>query len=167
MRTLAITLSFPEKCLFGFFILEKQFASQKICFLYYLNFLLLCISFLYCMNLHPYSHDCFSKILRPFCVSRNWWIIVVFLQSNSLRIMIVFLKYWHLLQPCSCDCFSKISRTFYASRKSWIIVVFLHACWKKNYPFFWWTLFYSTPFSWPLQTDRITDGGMNQFWLGR
>jgi hypothetical protein len=30
MRTLAITLRFPEKRLFRFFILEKQFASQNM-----------------------------------------------------------------------------------------------------------------------------------------
>jgi hypothetical protein len=36
----------------------------------------------YCIDLHPYSHYRFSKILRPFCVSRNWLMIVVFLQSN-------------------------------------------------------------------------------------
>ncbi len=29
MQTLAITLCFPEKCLFRFFILEKQLASQN------------------------------------------------------------------------------------------------------------------------------------------
>jgi hypothetical protein len=30
MQTPAITLRFPEKCLFGFFILEKQLASQNM-----------------------------------------------------------------------------------------------------------------------------------------
>ncbi len=30
MRTPAITLCFPEKCLFRFFILEKQFPSQNM-----------------------------------------------------------------------------------------------------------------------------------------
>ena len=30
MQTPAITLSFPEKCLFRFFILEKQLASQNM-----------------------------------------------------------------------------------------------------------------------------------------
>ncbi len=30
MRTLAITLSFPEQCLLGFFVLEKQLNSQDM-----------------------------------------------------------------------------------------------------------------------------------------
>ncbi len=30
MRTLAITLWFPEQCLLGFFILKKQLASQDM-----------------------------------------------------------------------------------------------------------------------------------------
>ncbi len=79
---------------------------------------------------------CFSKTSRPFCVSRNWWIIVLFLQSNSLRITILSQKYWDLLQPYSHDRFSKISRTFYASRKLWIIVVFLQCRKKEKLPIF-------------------------------
>ncbi len=98
-----------------FFILEKQLASQNM-FLVKSELLLLLIFFLFSIDLHLYSHDCFSKISRPFCVSRNWWIIVVFLQSNSLRITILSQKFQDLLQPYSCDRFSKISRTFYASR---------------------------------------------------
>ncbi len=35
------------------------------------NFLLLHISFLFFMNQHCYNHDCFSKILRSFCGSKN------------------------------------------------------------------------------------------------
>ncbi len=89
------------------------------------------VSFLIYIKLHLYSYYRFSKISRPFCVSRNWWIIVVFLQSNSLRITIVSQKYWDLLQPYSCDRFSKISRTFYAGRKLWIIVVFLQCTLKE------------------------------------
>ena len=49
--------------------------------------------------------------------SRNWLIIVAFLQSNSLTITIVFQKYREFLQPYSHDRFSKISRTFCANRK--------------------------------------------------
>ena len=30
MQTTAITLWFPEQCLFGFFILDKQLASQNM-----------------------------------------------------------------------------------------------------------------------------------------
>ncbi len=44
----------------------------------------------------------------------------LFLQSNSLAIIIVSQKYQDLLQPNSHDRFSKIWRTFYASRKLWI-----------------------------------------------
>ncbi len=116
MQTPAIPLWFSEQCLLGFFILEKQLASQDM-FLVRSKFLLLCISFLYCIDLHPYSCYCFSKILRPFCASRSWWIIIVFLQSNSVTITKVSQKYWDLLQPYSHDHFSKISKTFYASRK--------------------------------------------------
>ncbi len=105
-------------------------------FSYDQKFLLLRISFMYFIDLHPYSHDCFSKILRPFCVRRNWWIIVLFIQSNNLRIRIVSQKYWDFLQPNSHDRFSKISRTFYARRKSWIIVAFLHRTLKEKLLFF-------------------------------
>ncbi len=75
MRTLAITLWFPEQCLvLGFFILEKQLASQDMFLIRskLSNFLLLHISFLYYIDLHPYSHYCFSKISRAFFPSRNW-----------------------------------------------------------------------------------------------
>jgi hypothetical protein len=118
MRSPAITLWFPEQCLLGFFILEKQLTSQDIFLIRseLSNFLLLLISFLYYIYLHPYSHYRFSKISIPFCVSRNRWMIIVFLQCNSLTITIVSQKYQDLLQPYSHDCFSKISRTFCVSR---------------------------------------------------
>ncbi len=38
--------------------------------------------FFFLMDLQPYSHNCFSKILRTFFASRNKWIIVVFLQRT-------------------------------------------------------------------------------------
>ncbi len=60
-----------RKFLLGFFILQKQWDP---------NFLLLCISFLLCMDLQPSSHNCFSKISRTSFASRNYWIIVVLLQ---------------------------------------------------------------------------------------
>jgi hypothetical protein len=44
--------------------------NKKILLGYF--FLLLRISFLYCIDLHPYNHYHFSKILRPFCANRNW-----------------------------------------------------------------------------------------------
>ncbi len=43
----------------------------KVYFSWDPNFLILLISFLYCMDLQPYSHDCFSKISRAFFASRN------------------------------------------------------------------------------------------------
>jgi hypothetical protein len=61
MRTLAITLWFPDKCLSRFMIFEKQLASQNI-------FLLLCVTFFLCMDLQPYSHDCYSKILETILI---------------------------------------------------------------------------------------------------
>ncbi len=135
MQKPAITLWFPEQCLLGFFILEKQLVSQDM-FLYDPNFLLLCISFLYCIDLHPYSHYRFSKISRPFIASRNLWIILVFLQSIILLITIVSQKYWDLLQPYNHDRFAKISRTFCASRNWWKIVVFLQCTLKEKLPIF-------------------------------
>ena len=55
MQTPAIRLWFPKK------------------------WLLLCISFLFSIDRQLYSHDRFSKIWTTFCVSRNWWMMVVFL----------------------------------------------------------------------------------------
>ncbi len=149
MQTRAITLWFPEQCLLSFFILEKQLASKDMFLIRseLSNFLLLHIFFLYYIDLHPYSHYCFSKISRPFCASRNWWIIIVFLQRNSLIITIVSQKYWELLQPYSHYCFSKILRTFCASRNYWIIIVFLQCTLKKKSWSFWLTLFYSISLS--------------------
>ncbi len=134
MQTPAITIWFPEQCLLGFFILEKQLASQYMFLIRSKLSITLCISFLYYIYLHPYSHYHFSKILRPFCVSRNWWIIIAFLQRNSLTIRIVSQKYRELLQPY--DRFSKISRTFYASRNLRTIVVFLQPTPKEKLPIF-------------------------------
>ncbi len=94
MQTPAIPLWFPKK------------------------WLLLRISFLFSIDRQIYSHDHFSKILTTFCASRNWWIIVVFLQGNRLRITI-------LSQEFTSNRFSKISRIFYEGTKSWIIIVFL------------------------------------------
>ena len=54
----------------------------KVYFSWDPSFLILLISLLHCMDLQPYSHDHFSKILRTFFASRNWWIIVVFLQCT-------------------------------------------------------------------------------------
>jgi hypothetical protein len=57
-------------------------------------------------------HYCFSKISRPFCANRNWWIIIVFLQRNSLTITIVSQKYRELLQPYSHNRFSNNIKNF-------------------------------------------------------
>jgi hypothetical protein len=134
MQTQAITLWFPEQCLLGFFILEKQLASQDM-FLIRSKLSITAYLFLYCIDLHPYSHYNFSKILRPFGASRNWWIIIVFLQSNILTITIVSQKYWDLLQPHSNYHFSKILQTFFTSRNLWIIVVFRQCTLKEKLPF--------------------------------
>ncbi len=45
----------------------------KVCFSWDLNFLLLHISFLHCMDLQPYSHGRFSKVSRTFFANRYWW----------------------------------------------------------------------------------------------
>ncbi len=78
-------------------------------------FITVCL--LYCIDLHPYNHYRFSKISRPFCASRNWWIIVVFLQRNSLTIMIVSPKYQDFLQPYRNNCFSKNIKNFLCKYK--------------------------------------------------
>ncbi len=120
---------------------------------------------MYYIDLHVYSHYRFSKILRPFCGSRNWWIIVVFFQSNILTITIVSQKYWDFLQPYSHDRFSKTLRTFYASRKSWIILVFLQHTPKEKLPIF---LINTLLLHIPLLalTDGQNHRGTNYSWLG-
>jgi hypothetical protein len=55
------------------------------------NFLLLCISFLLCMDLQPNSHDRFPKISRAFYASRKSWIIVVFLLRTLKEKLPIFL----------------------------------------------------------------------------
>ncbi len=92
--------------------------------------------FLVFYRLTSLQSQSFPKISTPFCISRNWWIMVVFLQRNSLTITIVSQKYPDLLQPISQYCFSKILRTFYASRKSLIILVFLLCTLKEKLPIF-------------------------------
>ncbi len=75
MRTPAITLRFPEKWLFRFFILEKQLASQKFV----------------CCKVLSYSRNRFSKISRTFYASSNSWIIIVFLQCTLKEKLPIFL----------------------------------------------------------------------------
>ncbi len=75
----------------------------------------------------------FLKNIKTFlCKQKLVNIIVVFLQSNSVTIMIVSQKYQELLQPYSHDHFSKILRTFCASRKQLIIIVFLQRMLKEK-----------------------------------
>jgi hypothetical protein len=83
MRTFAITLWFSEKCLSHFFIFEKQLASQNI-------FLLLCVAFLLCMDLQPYSHDCYLKILR-LCLISKTILIGFFILEKKLANIPLFL----------------------------------------------------------------------------
>ncbi len=67
-----------KKFLLGFFILQKQWDS---------NFPLLCISFLLCIDLQPYTHDCFSKILRTlfdFLNNTSW--VSFFLEKQLANI---------------------------------------------------------------------------------
>ncbi len=112
MRTLAITLSFPEHFLLGFFILEKQLASQDIFLIRSELSITVYLFLVNCIDLHPYNHYHFSKISRSFCTNRNWGIIIVFLQCNSLTITMVSQKYLDLLQPYSNDRFSKNIKNF-------------------------------------------------------
>jgi hypothetical protein len=66
-----------RKFLSGFLMLKKQLDP---------NFLLLCISFLLCMDLQPYIKDCFSKISRTLFDFRNntYWVSIF--QRNNLLI---------------------------------------------------------------------------------
>ncbi len=128
MQTLAITLWFLEQCLLGFFILAKQLASQDM---FLVRSELSITAYLF---LVLYRSTSLQSLL--FLVSRNWWIIVVFLESNSLTITIVSQKYRELLQPYSHEHFSKIFRTFCASRKNWMIIVFLQRTLKEKVPIF-------------------------------
>ncbi len=88
MWTPAIPFLFPKKWLFGFFILEKQLSSQKYIsrnirtFYYYLS-----LSCFLIINIFIVTIVSQNK-LRLFCVSRNLWIIKLFLKRNSLGIAI-------------------------------------------------------------------------------
>ncbi len=116
MRTLAITLWFPEQCLLGFFILEKQLASQGM-FLIRSKLSITAYLFLVLYRSTSLQSLSFLKNIKTFlCKWKSVNIIAVFLRSNSLTITIVSQKYQDLLQPYSHDCFSKISRLFCASR---------------------------------------------------
>ncbi len=151
--TPAIPLWFPKKWLFGFFILEKQLASQYM-FLIKSELLLLCISFLFSINQHLYSHDRFSKNIKPFLckqklVNKNienfvWfpkqYLLVFFILENQLANIsdrgFLFLRNTLLLYSLlsfffsinqhryNHDRFSKISRSFCGSRNWWIIIDF-------------------------------------------
>jgi hypothetical protein len=135
MRALATTHWFPEQCLLGFFTLEKQLASQDM-FLIRSNLSITAYLFLVLYRSISLQSLSFLKISRPFCASRNWWIIVVFLQRNSLTITIVSQKYWDHLQPYSNNWFSKNGKNFLCNRKQWIIVVFLQCTLKDKLPIF-------------------------------
>ncbi len=111
-----------RKFLLGFFIVQKQWDP---------NFLLLCISFLLCKDLQPYSHDRFSKILITFFVKKiityKTYVEEKHVESilETLENMTKTIIQFEYLQAYSHNCFSKISRTFYASRNLWIIIAFL------------------------------------------
>ncbi len=109
-----------RKFLFGFFILRNQLDP---------NFLLLCISFLLCMDLQPYSNDCFSKISRTlfYFLNNTYW-VSFFQRNNSLifrtgvSCFSVTLFYSALLaltdgqkdgQRNECTCFAWAGGTFF------------------------------------------------------
>ncbi len=117
MQTLAISLWFPEQCLLGFFILEKQLASQDM-FLLRSKLSITVYFFLVLCRPSSLQSLSFLKISILFCASRNWWIIVVFLQRNSLTITLVLQKYWDLLQPYSNDRLSKNIENFLCKYKT-------------------------------------------------
>ncbi len=98
------------------FIWKKQLASQDM-FLVRFKLSITAYLFLVLYRSTSLTHYRFSKIWRPFCASWYWWIIIVFLQRNSLTIAIVSQKYRDLLQPYSNDRFSKNIKNFHASRK--------------------------------------------------
>ncbi len=68
MRTPAITLWFPEKCLLGFFILEKQLTSQDM-FLVRSELSITAYLFLVLYRSTSLQSLSFLKISRPFCAS--------------------------------------------------------------------------------------------------
>ncbi len=61
--------------LLGFFILQKQLDP---------NFLLLCIFFLLCMDLQPYSHNCFSKNIENFVWFQKQYLLGFFIFEKQL-----------------------------------------------------------------------------------
>jgi hypothetical protein len=68
-----------RKFFLGFFILQKQWDP---------NFPLLCITFLLCMDVQPYSHDFFSKISRTlfdFLNNTSW--VSFFLKKQLANIL--------------------------------------------------------------------------------
>jgi hypothetical protein len=114
--TPAITRWFPEQWLLGFFILEKQLASQDM-FLIRSELSITVYLFLVLYRSTSLQSLSFLKHIETFlCKYKLVNIIVVFLQSNSVTITIVSQKYRGLLQPYSHDRSSKTSRTFCASR---------------------------------------------------
>jgi hypothetical protein len=70
----------------------KNNSLAKTYFLWNPNFLLLHTSFFFSINQHRYNHNHFSKILRPFCRSRNRWIIIVFYLRQQCHIYDTFSK---------------------------------------------------------------------------
>ncbi len=84
-----------RKILIGFLYFSNNLPA-KVCFSYDPNFLLLRISFLHCMDLQPYSHNHFSKVLRTFFASRNY--SLVFLQ-RMLKRKITFHSHKHSFPP--------------------------------------------------------------------
>ncbi len=61
-----------QKNVYSVSLFKRNNALAKIRFSQNPIFLLLRIYVLFSINQHLYSHDRFSKISTPFCVSRNW-----------------------------------------------------------------------------------------------
>ncbi len=127
-----------RKFLLGFFILQKQWDP---------NFLLLCISFFLCVDLQPYSHDCFSKILKTlFDFWNNTYWVSLFERNNLL------------IFRTGVPCFSVI--LFYSTllalthrQKDWQRVKYTHYAWAGG-----------TFFSVVLLCQFFVLGG-NRFWF--
>ncbi len=66
-HTMISCTQFLRKFLLGFLYFTETTRPTRYI---YPNFLLLCISFLHCMDLQPYSHNRFSKISRTFFACR-------------------------------------------------------------------------------------------------
>ncbi len=87
-----------RKILIGFFILQKQLASQDV-FLMRFEISITVYFFLALIGSTALQSRSFLKNIKIFCASRNLWIIVVFLQC-TLKRKITFCSHKHSFTPC-------------------------------------------------------------------